>query len=125
MNTQSYSLQHFGQRSLVGILIIIALITSSYVVLPPQQGRSPRFVIEAPAQVEVGERIEIQLIVDHAHDLAGYEAQLLFDPSAAHFSGLHQRDSDLKKFGRDVIPLEVPQSPDGVAMGLASYPARS
>ena len=80
------------------------------------------FVIEAPAQVEIGDRIEIQLIVDHAHDLAGYEGQLLFDPAAAHFSGLHQRDSDLKKFGRDVIPLEVSQSPDGVAMGLASCP---
>src|SRR6266498_453864 len=122
MNTQAYSLQHRGQRSLVGILIVIALITSSYVALPPQQGRSPVFVIEAPSRVEVGDRIEIQLIVDHAQDLAGYEAQLLFDTTAAHFSAFQQRDSDLKKFGRDIIPLEEGELPDGVAMGLASCP---
>src|SRR5512132_3173134 len=68
------------------------------------QGPNPTLQIEAPSNVEVGDRIEIQLIVENAHDLAGYEAQLLFDTAAAHFSGLHQRDSDLKKFGRDVIP---------------------
>ncbi|MFM8322663.1 MAG: Ig-like domain-containing protein, partial [Chloroflexota bacterium] len=56
----------------------------------------------------------------HARDLAGYEAQLLFDTTAAHFSGLHQRDSDLRKFGRDVIPLEATELVDGAAMGLAS-----
>src|SRR5690349_18527902 len=122
MNTKAYSLQHRGQRSLVGILMVIALLTSSYAVLPAQQSRSPVFVIQAPAHVQVGDRIDIQLIVDHARDLAGYEGQLLFDPSAAHFSGLHQRDSDLKKFGRDVVPLEAPELPDGIALGLASCP---
>jgi CSLREA domain-containing protein len=47
---------------------------------------------------------------------------VLFDTAAAHFGGLEQRDGDLKKFGRDVIPLEEGELPDGIAMGLASCP---
>ena len=117
-------LQNRGHALLVHLFIILAFLTSGYVSLPQlqQQGPVSSFVIVAPAQVALGDQIEIQMIVDHADDLAGYEAQLLFDTSAAHFSGLQQRNSDLKKFGRDVIPLEAPVLPDGIAMGLASCP---
>ena len=124
MKVQFLSSQRHGRALLTNLLIITTVLTSSYVALPQplQQGPSPTLVLEAPAQVELGDWIEVQLIIDHARDLAGYEAQLLFDLSAAHFSGLHQRDSDLKKFGRDVIPLEATELPEGVAMGLASCP---
>jgi CSLREA domain-containing protein len=124
MKEQISFLQKRGQVLFAHVFIIIAFLPSGYVTVPQplQQGASPSLVIQAPTRVEVGDRIEIQLIVDHARDLAGYEAQLLFDPTAAHFSGLHQRDSDLRKFGRDVIPLEVTELPDGIAIGLASCP---
>src|SRR5215216_6126870 len=124
MKRQLLFLQDRGRVLLAHIFIIIAFLTSSYVTLPQsrQQGPAPTLVLDAPTQVELGDRIEIQLIIDHAQDIAGYEAQLLFDPSAAHFSGLHQRDSDLKKFGRDVIPLEATELSEGIAMGLASCP---
>src|SRR5215212_5862036 len=123
MNRQFLSLKMRIEALITRLFVVIAFSTSSYTALPiQQQSQPPVLNIEAPEQVEVGERIEIQLVIDHAKDLAGYEAQLLFDTSAAHFSGLHQRDSDLKKFGRDVIPLEVPELLDGVAMGLASCP---
>jgi CSLREA domain-containing protein len=123
MNRQFLSLKRRLEVLIARLFIVIAFSTSSYTALPiQQQAQPPVLIIEAPGQVEVGERMEIQLVIDHAKDLAGYEAQLLFDTSAAHFSGLHQRDSDLKKFGRDVIPLEVPELLDGVAMGLASCP---
>lgn len=111
-------------RTLVALLTVLSTCLSGWYEIgfayfqPPP----PTLVIEAPDFVEVGERIEINLEVQNAQDLAGYEAQLLFDTSAAHFSGLHQRNSDLKKFGRDVLPLEVTELPDGVAMGLASCP---
>ena len=123
MNRKSLPVQVRGRMLFVKSLIIAAFLTSSYAPLPwQQQGPTPSFIIEAPTRVELGDRIEIQLRVDHAHDIGGYEAQLLFDTSAAHSSGLHQRNGDLKKFGRDVIPLEEMELPDGIAMGLASCP---
>src|SRR6266498_2247878 len=108
----------------LSLFVVAALAAPNYaaLALPPLQSGQPTLILQAPSQVELGDRIEIQLIVDHAQDLAGYEAQFLFDTSAAHFSGFQQRDSDLKKFGRDVIPLEEGELPDGVAMGLASCP---
>lgn len=122
MKEQILSGQH-RIRTLVGrILLIVAVSLPSVAALPQAQGVQPTLVWEAPAQVALGDPIEIQVVVDHAQDLAGYEAQLLFDTSAAHFSGLLQRDSDLRKFGRDVIPLEEGELPDGVTMGLASCP---
>jgi CSLREA domain-containing protein len=124
MKRQPFSSQRRGRALLAHVFVIAAFLTSSYAAFPQafQQGPSASLVLMAPAQVELGDRIEIELIVEHAHDLAGYEAQLLFDTSAAHFSGLHQQDSDLKKFGRDVLPLEAPELVDGIAMGLASCP---
>ncbi|MFM8322664.1 MAG: Ig-like domain-containing protein [Chloroflexota bacterium] len=110
-------------RLLAGVLSVLVMLWPFGAVgaAPARQGPpAAALTIVAPAAVPLGERIELQLIVDHAQDLAGYEAQLLFDTAAAHFSGLHQRDSDFKKFGRDIIPLEATELPDGVAMGLAS-----
>ena len=104
------------------ILLIIVVSFPSVAALPPAQGAPSTLVLQAPARVPLGDPIEIQIIVDHAQNLAGYEAQLLFDTTAAHFSAFQQRDSDLKKFGRDIIPLEEGELPDGVAMGLASCP---
>jgi CSLREA domain-containing protein len=109
---------------MVRILLMAGMILPNSVVFasPQSQGQAAQLVLEAPAKVELGDRIQIQVVVDHAQDLAGYEAQLLFDTTAAHFSGFSQRDSDLKKFGRDVIPLEEGDLPDGVTLGLASCP---
>src|SRR5689334_11321176 len=109
---------------IVRVLFVTALAYPNSVALASRQfqGSAPTLLVTAPAQVGLGDRIDIQIIVDHAKDLAGYEGQLLFDTSAAHFSVFEQRDSDLKKFGRDVIPLEEGELADGVEMGLASCP---
>lgn len=124
MRKMPLSLQHGFRALVLRVLLAIAVPLPGYAALPAWQLQAPQAVlrVEAPAHVALGTRIEVQLIVDHAQDLAGYEAQLLFDTSAAHFSGFHQRDSDLKKFGRDVIPLEEGELPDGVTLGLASCP---
>jgi CSLREA domain-containing protein len=109
---------------IVRMLLVVAFALPSSTAFAAQQFQGPgaTLILQVPAQVQLGDRIEIQMIVDHAQDLAGYEAQLLFDTTAAHFSGFEQRDSDLKKFGRDVIPLEEGELSDGVTMGLASCP---
>src|SRR5512142_2603638 len=122
MKRQFALMQRRIQMLVTRILLIVAVSLPSVAALPQAQGSQPTLVLQAPAHVQLGDPIEIQVIVDHAQDLAGYEGQLLFDTSAAHFSGFQQRDSDLKKFGRDVIPLEEGELQDGVAMGLASCP---
>jgi CSLREA domain-containing protein len=104
------------------LVIALSLPSTAALALPQLKGPGGTLILQAPTRVELGDQIEIQLIVDHAKDLAGYEAQILFDTSAAHFGGIQQRDSDLKKFGRDVIPLEEGELSDGVTLGLASCP---
>src|ERR1041385_5500605 len=89
----------FPRFSVCILLVFTTVFSTSFpgsaiAVSAAQQALSPSLTIQAPASVELGDRIEIQLIVQNARDLAGYEGQLLFDTSAAHFSGLHQRDSD-------------------------------
>ena len=79
-------------------------------------------VVNAPQRVRVGEPIELKLNVRGAENLAGYEMHLLFDTNAAVFSSLHQRESDLKKLGRDIVPLAVAESDDGAVFGMATCP---
>jgi len=104
---------------------LLALVASSW--LPGAAGSStpavaagPRLKIKAPAQVELGQSFEIRLAVTDAVDIAGFESHVLFDPTAAHFSALRQRNNDLRRFGRDVSPLTVAELPDGAAIGFYS-----
>src|SRR5512141_693039 len=122
MKGQFTSLQRRIEALMARILLVVAVSFPNFAALPQAQGAQATLVLQAPQRVALGDQIEIQIVVDHAQDLSGYEAQLLFDTSAAHFSGFQQRDSDLKKFGRDVIPLEEGELSDGVTMGLASCP---
>lgn len=81
--------------------------------------------VSAPAKVDVGQQIEIKLTVKHAHNLAGYEMHMLFDNSAAHFNGVHERQNGFKKFGRDILPLVLSDSDNGAAFGFASCPTNN
>lgn len=109
-----------------GLLPLVALTALGVVMMMaalPQdlsaQG-GPTLMIRAPKKVDVGEPIELKLNIKNAGDIAGYELNILFDPGAAHFSGVHQRNNDLKKLGRDVVPLQVEQAAGGAVVGLAT-----
>ena len=78
------------------------------------------FQVDAPRQVAVGDTIPLTFSVKQAADIAGYEATLRFDTTAAHFQGLRQRDNDLRKLGRDVSPLAAIELPNRVAVGFYS-----
>jgi CSLREA domain-containing protein len=83
-------------------------------------GSSLRVV--APRRVDVGQPITLTLQIRDAVDIAGYETNLLYDTTAAEFSGLGQRENDLRKWGRDVSPLGPVEFKSGVAFGLSSCP---
>jgi hypothetical protein len=90
--------------------------------VPGAQSGPPTLEIDAPGQVELGALIKISLRVTQAADIAGYEAAVLYDTSAAEFAGVQQRQNDLKKIGRDVSPLTAVDLPAGVSVGLYSCP---
>jgi hypothetical protein len=84
----------------------------------------PSLEVQAPGHVEVGESIEITMVLHKSRDVAGYETALLFDTSVADFSVLRQRDNDLKKLGRDVTNLAAVEVPYGASVGLFTCPTQ-
>ncbi len=85
----------------------------------------PTLSLVAPERVYAGQPFTLNVQMDGAADLAGYEAVLLFDDSAAEFVGLTQRQNDLSQRGRTVSPLEGMAVEGGVAFGFFSCPAES
>ena len=89
----------------------------------PTNRSGPFLRVQIARRVEVNQPIEIRLTVAQAVDIAGYEATLLFDSSAAEFNALEQRNKDLRRvFGRDVAPLGPVEFSQGVAFGAYSCP---
>lgn len=80
----------------------------------------PTLVIRAPKKVDVGQPIVLKLNIKNATDVAGYELNILYDGTAAHYNGSRQRNNDLDKQRRNVVPLQVEESTGGAAVGLAS-----
>lgn len=118
------SAQHLMSLGHILIFVAVAFFISSPMMMfaPSAATAAPTLRVDAPKHVEVGQPIAIELTAQNAADIAGYELNLLFDPSAAEFDSLRQRKNDLKKFGRDVEPLGAVEMPNGVALGLYSCP---
>src|SRR5581483_7956569 len=120
---------HLGLRigALFVVLPLMLIALSQTPSLPVVTASAPgagsvTLEVDAPARAELGKPIRIQLHAKNAQNVAGYETHLLFDTNAAHVNNLSHRDNDLKKLGRDVVPLQVLQRRDGAAFGLASCP---
>jgi CSLREA domain-containing protein len=104
---------------------LIVFVLAASIAAPPNTRAASAAVLRlsAPSQVSVGEAIPLTLEVVNAADLAGYETAVLFDTAAAEFAGLHQRDSDIQRVGREVGSLAAPELPTGSAIGLYSCAA--
>ncbi|CAA9358456.1 MAG: hypothetical protein AVDCRST_MAG93-7505 [uncultured Chloroflexia bacterium] len=110
----------------VFVAMTVALPLTGFVPLPGKvdvSATSPVLVVDAPKRVAVGEPITLTVSTRNAVDVAGYELALRFDTTVAHLRGLHQRQQDLKKLGRDVQTLGSVELPDGVAFGAYSCSA--
>jgi len=111
---------------LVGVSVLIAAVSLTALAISREGTTSaapaPALKIDAPAQVMVGEVIEIQISVTNAVDVAGYEMNLLYDPTVAHLNDLKQRQNDVKKLGRDVQAVGPVQLANGVSFGAFSCP---
>ncbi len=110
-------------RLLLGISVIALLVVATQIGLNlAEAAAQPSLQVDAPSFVDVGEPIRITLTAKHVRNMAGYEANLLYDTSAIQFGELRQRNNDLKKIRRDVSPLGAVEMPNGVALGLYTCP---
>jgi CSLREA domain-containing protein len=102
--------------------VVVSFLSAPFSAQAATTSLQPRTVlrITAPKQVKVGQPIQLDLTLVGATAIAGYETHVLFDTTAGHFSGLRQRNNDLKQTGRDVSPLTVSELSDGVAIGFYS-----
>jgi len=89
----------------------------------PSVPGSIRLVV--PTRVSVGEPIAVELVLEGARNLAGYEAVVSFDISAARFGGLDLLTSGLRRAGQGVQALGPAELATGVAFGQYSCPAES
>lgn len=87
------------------------------------QGTGATLSLAGPKTVALGEEIVLHLRAEGVRGIAGYEAQLLFDKKAAHFTGVQQRHNDLRRFGRGVSPLGAEDTANGVVFGSFSCPS--
>ena len=86
---------------------------------------SSQLTIDGPSQVSVGQPIQLTVVLKNVSNVAGYQATLQYDTSAAHLNALTQRQNDLKKLGRSVETLGPIESPTGVTFGAYSCPYSS
>src|SRR3712207_5790741 len=70
----------------------------------------PSIQVAAPRKVDVGAPIELTLSVRDASDVAGYEAEVRFDPESVEFGGVVLPD-DLRQLGREpgLVATELAQ----------------
>src|SRR5215208_6172028 len=90
------------QLIVIMVLAVLALLPAA---TPRAAAQGPALLLTAPAHVAAGARLTLVLTLQNAADLGGYQANLRFDPTAAHFNGMEQDLGALRLAGRDVEPL--------------------
>ncbi|MBA2557824.1 MAG: hypothetical protein H0V12_10855, partial [Chloroflexi bacterium] len=113
--------QRLRPRLLLVALLALGLL---YPAAGSAVGGTPSVSLRGPARVAVGQPITLVLSARNVRDVAGYEATLSFDRSAAHFGSLEQRSNDLRAGGRGILPFGGEETAAGVAFGAASCPVR-
>ncbi len=83
---------------------------------------APSLEIDVPTQVQLYQPVVMRIRVRNAVNLAGYEMNLSYDGTAVEVDRLHQRDNDVRRFGRQVQPLGPVERTNGVTFGLYSCP---
>src|SRR4051794_8801773 len=91
-------------RAGLGAALLVALGAFGAGTAPAAQ-HAATLRLDAPAHVKAGEPFGVTLRVSGAARLAGYETQVLFDRQQVGFGGVWQRESGLRRGGRDVEAL--------------------
>lgn len=112
--------------TVVTMMTVIALMLSNYPKtlfgMENLAQQRPTMTLVAPRNVAVGKPIKLTLVLKSPVDVGGYETNVVFDTSILSVDAVRQRDSDLRRFGRDISPLGPTDLADGIALGFASCP---
>lgn len=85
-----------------------------------QQGTT--IILLSPQNAYPGSLVTMNLIVDNAQNLAGYQATVWYDTDNLHLTGVdHQNGLSLS--GRDMLLLEMIELENGVFFGAVTCPA--
>ena len=103
-------------------LIIVVAILAGFWRFSDTSAEGPVLEVSAPEQVEVGQPIELTLVVRNASGIGGYQSRLLFDTSKAHLSGVDHSANDLAAIGRYIQTLGPNEFDGGISFGLYSCP---
>jgi hypothetical protein len=82
----------------------------------------PRLVLSVPDEVLVGDPIEVQLTIEDANGIAGFEVTVGFDTEAASLQRFQPGENDLAAMGLDVQGLGPVEVPGGIAIGAYACP---
>lgn len=104
-------------------LMAALLVGTSGMVVSAAEPTDGSLQLRAPARVDVGQPITVEMVVEGARDVAGYQAVVSFDPASARFGGLTQRQSDLRSPGQGVQALGPTDLRSGIAFGQYSCPS--
>lgn len=117
--------QHFSVRGLIALLFCLgALLLGAAWGIGWQSGSaaSPRLVLTVPDEALVGDPIEVQLTIEDANGIAGFEVTIGFDTEAASLQRFQPRENDLAAMGLDVQGLGPVEVPGGIAVGAYACP---
>src|SRR5262245_4449991 len=80
-----------------------------------------RVVLVPPSQARTGELVTVRLLAQNAHNLAGFQATVLFDPSRLRLTGA-TIEPGLKASGRDMLKLGPVLRDGSAVLGAATCP---
>lgn len=120
------SLQRRSSSSLV-VAVIVALtilgaIFFGYSAVNASQETTVELV--SPGSTSAGDVITVQLIARNVRNLGGFQSTVRFDPANLHVTGATLSD-ELKRSGRDVLPLGPVLREDAAVIGAVTCPAGS
>nr|MBA2557950.1 hypothetical protein [Chloroflexota bacterium] len=94
-----------GMAVAVGMAVVVAASPAGIPAAsaaPARAASGPRLVLEVGSRASVGQPVRVTLSVRGALEVGGFETALLFDPRAAHVTGVRQEELDLGQAGRAV-----------------------
>ena len=108
--------------AVIAVLTILGAVFFGYSAVNASQETTIELV--APGDAKTSDLITVKLVARNVRNLGGFQSTVRFDPSQLHLSGAVIAD-DLKRSGRDVLPLGPVLRDDAAVIGAVTCPAGS
>lgn len=106
----------------VAVLVLLGALFSGYSAVNASQETTVELV--PSGNLSAGDVITVKLVAHNVRNLGGFQSTVHFDPAQLHLTGAVLAD-DLKRSGRDVLPLGPVLREDAAVLGAVTCPAGS